>query len=100
MAQSLNDWLIGNDGNKPHHLVNQWQITAREKDLSVDDFKSIRQLRRQIQRNEPDLLVELGCSILLGDRPEVEDLYEELEDEQRSQLQEWPIWTLWNSVSP
>lgn len=99
MAQSLNDWLIDNDGNKPHHLVNQWQITAREKGLSKDDLKSIRQLRRHIRRSNPDPLAELGCSILLRDRPEVDDLYEELEDEQRSQLQKWPIWAVWNGRS-
>lgn len=99
MAQSLNDWLIGNNGDKPHHLVNQWQITAREKDLSDDDLKSIRQLRRRIQRSEPDLLTEISFSILLRDKLEIEDLYEELEDEQRSELQEWPIWDLWNSSS-
>lgn len=100
MARSLNDWILANDGHKPDHLVNQWQIAAREKDLSEDDLKSIRQLRRHVRQNTTDPLTELGCSILLSDRPEVEDLYEELEDEQRSQLQEWPIWNLWNSSSP
>lgn len=99
MAQSLNNWLLGNDGDKPIHLVNQWQITAREKDLSNDELKSIRQLRRRIQRGESDLLGEISCSILLQDRPEAGDLYEELEDDQRSELQEWPIWNLWNMSS-
>jgi hypothetical protein len=98
-AASLNDWLIAEQGDEPHHLINRWQISWRRDTLSVEQRSEIRQLKRHVAHSGADNAdqAEVACALLLGDEEEVDDLLRQLPAERLDQLKKWPIWRLRNS---
>lgn len=95
-ALSLNNWLLNVQANLPHHLINHWQILARRDELSSDHRADIRSLRDRASRREiedPEF-VEVACAILLGNAEEVDYYFNRLDETKRSQIQDWPIWSL------
>jgi hypothetical protein len=98
-ATHLNDWLIEEEGDEPQHLINRWQIASRRGGLSAEQRSEIRGLKREFAKRsgmERADQFELACAILLGDDEEVEDLFQQLPEERRQQMQSWPIWELRN----
>lgn len=99
-ATRLNDWLIDEQPEQPHHMVNRWQVTCRRGSLSEEQRTDIRQMRRLAVRGEaggnPDTadLLEVACAILLGDAEEVGDLANQLAPDRLELLQGWPIWRI------
>lgn len=95
-ADSLNDWLVGEQGDQPHHLINRWQINWRRGTLTVEDRREIRQLKRDIARSSADNaeVIEVACALLLGDEEETDDLLRQLPAERLDLLKTWPIWRL------
>ncbi len=95
-AETLNEWIIGQDGELAVHLVNRWQIIKRVSTLSAQVLDEIRALRRgalRAKENNADLLY--ACtSILLGDDAEVRAAIGELEEDRLNLLRTWPIWSL------
>jgi hypothetical protein len=95
-ASRLNDWVIGSEGEKPHHLVNRWQIAMRRGTLSTKERSEVRALHRRVAKEgsrDADY-VELACLLLLGDIEGVDDLIDQLPDERAEQFRRWPIWNL------
>lgn len=95
-ARELNEWLIEQQGNKSEHLINRWQILDRTSGLTKDDEVQLRQLRRQLGKQEGDeaTIAVICCDILLRDAGNVEYLISELETTVLDRLQTWPIWAL------
>lgn len=98
-AAALNDWLIDQQPDEPHHRVNGWQIIARLNPLTNDQRSEIRQLRRQVARSGVDNIdhYELAFALLLDDDEELSDLVRHLPPERVEQVQKWPIWSLHDS---
>jgi hypothetical protein len=95
-ASRLNEWVIGSEGEKPHHLVNRWQIAIRKGTLSPKERSEIRVLRRRVAKEssgEADH-IELACLLLLGDIEGFDDLLGQLPDEHAEKFRRWPIWNL------
>lgn len=101
-AAALNDWMLAQDSREAHHLLNHWQILWRRGELSIEDRSAIRRLKREIVSGEVDNAAksEVACALLLGDQEEVEDLLARLSDEERKQLEGWPIWRLRDGALP
>ncbi|MDJ0318354.1 hypothetical protein [Arthrobacter antibioticus] len=99
-AVGLNDWLITKEGNLPIHQINHWQIAARNGQLTHEDRPAIRSLKGQASRREigQPHFVETACAILLGDEEEVAYCLERLDEAQRLEFQDWPIWDLHNTA--
>lgn len=96
-ADELNGWIISRESEQPPHVINRWQLAARKGELSQEDRKAIRDLKRTASRAETDLphLVEISCAILLGDSEDVEHCLSQLGKEHQEWLLSWPIWTLY-----
>lgn len=95
-ALSLNNWLITMQGGLPHHQINHWQILARRDEMSSDRRAKVRSLRDRASRREienPEF-VEVACAILLGNAEEIDHYLNRLDETERSQIQDWPIWSL------
>lgn len=101
-AAALNEWLIAQEPDQPHHQINKWQIAARTRGLSAEERRDIRDLKRDASRSTTTeaAQVEAACAILLGDAEEVEFSLEQLDDPQRQVMRTWPIWSLWTSEAP
>lgn len=100
-AENLNDWLIDEEGDKPRHLVNRWQITWRQRELSTEERKHVRQVKRDVTRS-PDgngRQIELACALLLGDLEEAEDLKGQLSTEDLMRMEAWPIWLVYERTA-
>ena len=95
-AARLNEWLIEEMPDEPHHLINRWQISSRLGALSVEQRSEIRKLRRTVAGSAIPRAaqIELACALLLEDGEEVEDLIQQLPEELLLQMQQWPIWEL------
>lgn len=95
-AERLNDWLVQQEGVRPRNLVNGWQIVRRGRDLTADEVEDVRELRREARGSamEQAQEVELACSLLLGDHPEVDHLIARMPREMVDEIQQWPIWAL------
>ncbi|MHA7239117.1 hypothetical protein [Arthrobacter sp. TMS1-12-1] len=95
-ASALNEWLLSKEGDRSHHLINRWQIAVREEKVTQDDRFGIRSLRDKAIKHEVDmpLLVETSCAILLGDAEEFAYCTSRLDEDQLTEIQKWPIWTL------
>lgn len=98
-AEVLNDWLIREQGNEPHHLINRWQISWRRGPLSAEQRSGIRELKRDLTRSGTDNAdqAEVACALLLGDEEEIDYLLRQLPEERLDQLKKWPIWRLRDS---
>lgn len=99
-ANSLNEWLIGKEGDRAIHLINRWQIICRTGSLNQEDRKAIRALKRAVHQPGQDTLpqVETACAILLGDQEEADDCFRLLTKEQQESMRSWPIWTLYSAL--
>lgn len=95
-AEDLNEWLIKQQGDRPHHLVNRWQIQARGLGLSSEQRSEVRRLKRQAARNlvENSEEFEFACALLLGDHEEADHLLCEIPPARRELMHQWPIWAL------
>jgi hypothetical protein len=102
-ANELNTWLISRDEEQPHHLVNQWQIAARQRRLTDAEFGMIRSLKHaDLSEWETEFReqIKISCAILLGEVGEVEYLITKLSPDSQRRLFEWPIWHLFTSPRP
>lgn len=95
-AERLNEWLVSEQGPEPHHLVNRWQIIARNGGLSKEQRSAVRKLRREASSKNTDeaMLLALSCAVLLADAEEVQDLLANIPEESSELLRTWPIWSL------
>lgn len=95
-ATALNDWLIEEQSDQPHHLINRWQLAARAGKLTEAQRTDIRSLRREVSRNGAQNVDEfqLACALLLQDEDEIADLVREFPRERLEQLQTCPIWSM------
>jgi len=99
-ARNLNDWLMQVEGESVIHLINRWQILARDSALNPEDRKNIRALSRdapQLDLDDADLVPAM-CAFLLADREAASELLSELSAERVARLKSWPIWSLWNHL--
>ncbi|WP_179012511.1 hypothetical protein [Paenarthrobacter ureafaciens] len=95
-AFSLNSWLLSRQGRLPQHLINDWQIAARNGPLTQEQRLAVRSLKGQSSRQELEdpVFVEVACAILLGDEEETAYCLTRLDETQLAALQDWPIWDL------
>ncbi|GAB2548148.1 hypothetical protein [Leucobacter ruminantium] len=95
-ASELNDWIIGEDGEQPIHLINRWQIECRRRTLTDTEKTSVRALKLKASRGEVEdgERIALCCAILLEDRDETRFLWDALAASKRSALEGWPIGNL------
>lgn len=95
-AFSLNNWLLAKEGHIPNHQINHWQIVARKGLLTQDQRHQVRSLKGHASRQEIDnaVSVEAACAILLGDKEEITYCMGRLDEAQRIEFQNWPIWNL------
>lgn len=97
-ARDLNSWLRTKQGDLPQHLINEWQIARRTRELLPHERASIRELRRTILRgelDEPDPETwEFACALLLDEKEAADELLAQLSKAQIAQLRRWPIWAL------
>ncbi len=100
-AARLNDWLVAEEGERPHHQINRAQILWRRGTLAVEQRDQIRALKHKVAHSDDDHRdqLELACALLLGERDEVEYLVQQLAEDQLAQMQGWPIWRLHGSES-
>ena len=95
-AEDLNEWLIAEQGDQPHHLINRWQIMWRRGNLEAEQRGEVRMLKRELLRSADSRsdLALVACALLLGDEEEVDDLLLQLPQDGRDQLKKWPIWRI------
>lgn len=96
-ASSLCDWLQGSDNGEAHFAINQTQIIARQRELTFEERREIRQLRASLRASPEDENTRLAitsCAILLRDYEELELCIEGLSKEELERLHTWPIWHL------
>lgn len=95
-ANALNEWLIASVGAEDHHLVNRWQILWRRGDLTSSHRGEIRGLKRAMSKGNRELAVqiEFACALLLDDHEEADYCLGLLTDEERDQVEKWPLWAL------
>lgn len=101
-AKALNEWIIAREGELPPHLINRWQLRHRTNDLDRDDLDQIRDLRRRILREQLEMgpQLETACAILLGDLDDIEHSVRQLSNDERQQMERWPIWAVRGERSP
>lgn len=95
-ANKLNEWLIKEDGERTHHIVNRLQIIARGGLLSPEERSQARRLRNEsfaLPGNTGNN-VAASCSILLGQMEEAEDALQRMSAEDQELFKTWPIWHL------
>ena len=95
-ANELNEWLIEEDGERTHHIVNRLQIIARRGLLSPEERSYARRLRRESTTlpGNTGNNVAASCSILLGQMEEAEDAVQRMSGEDQELFKTWPIWHL------
>lgn len=100
-AETLNDWLIGIEGELPIHVINRAQIEIRSRALPDALRTAIRGIRRQASRDELDnpRMMEVACAILLGDRAEIDECVQRLNPAKLAEMKMWPIWELQKSFT-
>lgn len=94
-AFELNEWLILQSGEQPHHLVNRWQIVKRQSGFNEETKNHIREF---ILDSSISTTIRLACWILLENKDEVEFLFGRLDEACRRNLREWPIWKLYEDL--
>jgi len=95
-ANELNEWLIEEDGDRAHHIVNRLQIKARRGTLFPEERSQARGLRHE-SIALPDNTgnnVAASCSILLGQMEDTEDALQRMSAEDQSLFKTLPIWHL------
>lgn len=99
-ADRLNEWLIGRQGPLDHHRLNRWQIAWRRGELTDAERAEIRTVSRAAARSHDATAVqrEVACALLLEQRAEAQYLSGQLSDDERSAMQAWPIWRLYQHV--
>ncbi len=96
-ALALNDWLEDQRGPSNHGILNRYQIIERQEGgLSAEHKREIRNLRRRIlaSRAAESAMHEAGCAILLKEEDELEDCLSRLSEQERQDLEGYPIWGL------
>lgn len=77
---------------KDYIKVNIFQIKKRRGELLPEDIESLKNMRSE------DLQMEYGISVLLGDRDKAKRCYEQIDEETRATLTEYPIFTLYQDL--
>lgn len=91
-ALKLDEWLINNDPSHemiPVHIINKMQILKRQRELA--DIEK-QELEAMFDKESSESFVKLGASLLLGRQKEAEEIFSALSDEEKSRVQEFPIW--------
>ena len=106
-ASSLNEWLISQSNEQFVHLINRWQIMARQNVLTRDIQENIRQLRSspfsEYEGNYADheslrVKIRFACSVLLEDKKEADFCLQKLDNSDQKLIQTWPIWSLYQAL--
>lgn len=91
-ALKLDEWLINNDPAQemiPVHIINKLQIFKRQRELAEAE---IQELESMLNNGVSESFVKVGASLLLGRQKEAEEIFNTLSDEEKSRVQEFPIW--------
>ena len=91
-ALKLNDWLIGKepkDEMRPLHIINKMQIMKRQRELTADE----RQMLEDMLNDEfAGDMVKAGVYLLLDRQEEFQQLFETMQEDEKTSLKEFPIW--------
>lgn len=95
-AEQLNDWLIMHCGSEPHHVINRMQLNARRRELTENEQRTLRSLRRSAiqEGNDNAQQIELSCAILLGEQANIDELTDQMAEHELEGFKSWPIWNL------
>lgn len=92
----LVEWLVRSGGGELTYKINEWQTRYRLGLLDAEELQRVRQARRDARKSgSPDSRFHEAClAIILQDLDELDLLLDELSEEDRQKLREWPIWSL------
>lgn len=90
VIKAVSKYLIKHEPNSIYNIINRAQVIQREKPLSKTD----KDILLKIQAEQTDVSVKLGVAVLLK-QPNLEELYAQLNSQQRKDFDSWPISHLW-----
>lgn len=90
VIKAVSKYLIKHEPNNIYNIINRAQVIQREKPLSKTD----KDILLKIQAEQTDVSVKLGVAVLLK-QPNLEELYAQLNSQQRKDFDSWPISHLW-----
>lgn len=95
-ANRLSEWLVLKGSEELTYQINQWQTWYRIGRLGPQEVQRVRQARRGARNSgSSDALFHEAClAILLRELEELDLLMDELPEEDRDKLKNWPIWAL------
>lgn len=100
-AENLTDWMLeGKEDPDPVFQVNSWQVSARMGGLDQRELDQVRKLRKSVDRQDGKTYQHLGycLSILLGEAEDAAFRKDEMSEEARRELEDWPINALLTSA--
>lgn len=96
VAADLCQWLIDNDPNMDYHLihlVNKYQITKRQRPLNEVECQ---ELDTYLQSDETTGILKVGICLLLERKELFEELFNSLQENEKVEMKNYPIWKFKN----
>jgi hypothetical protein len=93
-AADLNDWLLRTAEDDIVHRINRWQILDRQGRFSADERRDLIVARRARRSGDDEPAIDACFAILLDEEVERDLIVGDMSDQERDQLQSWPIWNL------
>jgi len=77
--------------DSPVTIINKFQVIRRMRDLTPDEIADLVGLRRKFKDN---ILIKCGISIILGEYDDAKKLLNELPEEERKRILDYPLYKL------
>lgn len=91
-ALKLDEWLIGKepkDEMMPLHIINKMQIMKRQRDLTVDECKTLEDILNDEFAGD---MAKAGVYLLLDRHEDFQQLFETMQEDEKKSVKEFPIW--------
>lgn len=91
-ALKLDEWLIGKEPKgemMPLHIINKMQIMKRQRDLTVDECKTLEDILNDEFAGD---MAKAGVYLLLDRHEDFQQLFETMQEDEKKSVKEFPIW--------
>ncbi|MCG8541347.1 MAG: hypothetical protein MJA82_15645 [Clostridia bacterium] len=90
-------WLKENNPSNPVHLINEYQIYSRQRELTQEEVARLKNMIEN-QKNHTEYISLLCCiNILLNKFSEFKECFNQLSEDQRKEFVNYPIYTLYSN---
>jgi len=91
----ISEWLKKNDQNNPIHIINEFQIYARKRDLTSVEIDLLKNIIKNNKKHEKYTILLTCIYILLQDFKNFKKIFNKLSTEQKKEVKKYPIYQLY-----